>query len=215
MKFLLVIMFLICSGCATVAHNGPETKISVIDRPGLGETATANIGDQLIQKGEVVEEQVLRINKMIDGFAYDIPEGTYRQIGHDDENDYYSSVGVIAGPLIDPHKALKLGKARGSDLCVITVFNWAECYKGDYERKTQISERGTSFQQTLIYSGRVGDKIKVGYREFSNNVARPAFNNDVEYDMSTSNIIGYKGAEIAIIKADNTSLTYKVLKTFR
>jgi hypothetical protein len=94
------------------------------------------------------------------------------------------------------------------------VFNALYCYKGDYEVKTKISERGTSFQQTLIYSGRVGDKIKFGYREFSNNLARPAFNNDVEYDLSTSNIIGYKGAQIEVISSDNSGIKYKVLKNF-
>jgi hypothetical protein len=31
-----------------------------------------------------------------------------------------------------------------------------------------------SFQQTLIYSGKVGNKINIGYREFSSNMARPA-----------------------------------------
>ena len=30
----------------------------------------------------------------------------------------------------------------------------------------------------------IGDKINVGYREFSNNTARPAFNNDVEYSQT-------------------------------
>ncbi|MCI2286140.1 IS982 family transposase [Colwellia sp. MSW7] len=57
-------------------------------------------------------------------------------------------------------------------------------------------------------------KINVGYREFSNNSARPAFNNDVEYDLSSSNLIGYKGASIEVIKADNSSITYKVIKNF-
>ena len=71
-----------------------------------------------------------------------------------------------------------------------------------------------SFQQTLIYSGRVGDKINVGYREFSNSMARPAFNNDVEYDLSESRIIGYKGARLEIIKATNESIKYRVLNNF-
>jgi hypothetical protein len=79
--------------------------------------------------------------------------------------------------------------------------------------KVNMSERN-SFQQTLIYSGRVGNKINVSYREFSNNTARPAFNNDVEYDLSSSNTIGYKGALIEVIKADNSSITYKLIRNF-
>ncbi|MFM5853573.1 hypothetical protein ACET6I_20865, partial [Aeromonas veronii] len=39
-------------------------------------------------------------------------------------------------------------------------------------------------------------------REFSGDLARPAFNSDVKYDLSKSNVVGYKGAMLEIIKAD-------------
>ncbi|CAD9197495.1 hypothetical protein QAC21B_03669 [Acinetobacter bohemicus] len=71
-----------------------------------------------------------------------------------------------------------------------------------------------SFQQTLIYSGKVGNKINISYREFSGSLARPAFNNDVEYDLNQSRQIGYKGALLEIADANNQSITYKVLKNF-
>ena len=70
------------------------------------------------------------------------------------------------------------------------------------------------FQQTLLYSGRIGNKINISYREFSNNVARPAFNNDVEYDLGESMTIGYKGAEIEIIEATNRMIKYRVIRNF-
>ncbi len=71
-----------------------------------------------------------------------------------------------------------------------------------------------SFQQTLIYNGRVGSKINIGYREFSNNTARPAFNNNVEYDLNESPNIAYKGAELAIIEATNQHIKFKLLRNF-
>jgi hypothetical protein len=71
-----------------------------------------------------------------------------------------------------------------------------------------------SFQQTLIYSGKVGNKINIGYREFSNNLARPAFNNNVEYDLSDSAVIGYKGAQLEIIEATNQYIKYRVFRNF-
>ena len=81
-----------------------------------------------------------------------------------------------------------------------------------YEKKPILS--ANSFQQTLIYSGKSDTKIFVGYREFSNNIARPAFNNNVSYDLSESNIIGYKGAKVEVIKATNQFIEYKVLSNF-
>ncbi|ELT4634368.1 hypothetical protein R8Y01_003702, partial [Acinetobacter baumannii] len=80
--------------------------------------------------------------------------------------------------------------------------------------KTEGSINEDSFQQTLIYSGKVGNKINIGYREFSSNIARPAFNNDVEYDLSQSKEIGYKGALLEIIEATNQDIKYKVIRNF-
>lgn len=56
--------------------------------------------------------------------------------------------------------------------------------------------------------------LNISYREFSNSLARSAFNNDVEYDLSVSNIIDYNGASVEIIDADNSGITYKLLKNF-
>jgi len=214
MRALVIFLSVALAGCATVNLNGPETKLTKVDYPSIGQVMTAYVGDQLVQKGVIVEEKVLRVNSLIQGALYDIPQGDYPQVGYNEKYNFFSSSGVITAALADRHKALQLAKKSGTELCVVSVFNALYCYKGDYEMKTKISERGTSFQQTLMYSGRVGDKIKFGYREFSNNLARPAFNNDVEYDLSTSNIIGYKGAQIEVISSDNSGIKYKVLKNF-
>ena len=43
-------------------------------------------------------------------------------------------------------------------------------------------------------------------------MARPAFSQELKYDISQGKEIGYKSARFEIIKATNTELTYKVLK---
>lgn len=211
---LLVIATLLVSGCTTVKYNGTDTVVKEVDYPEVGKVITVYVGDHLVQKGTITEEDVLVVHKTIDGVAYDITAKEYPQIGYDEKRDYYSAVGVVKGALADPIQGLALEKKEGAKLCVVTVFGGSACYQGEYERKKQLSERGNSFQQTLIYSGRVGDKINIGYREFSNNTARPAFNNDVEYDLSSSNTIGYKGALLEVIEADNSSITYKLIRNF-
>ncbi len=213
-KIVTLLFVTVLSGCTAVKYNGVETYVNQVDYPEIEKVITAYVGDHLVQKGTITEEDILVVNQMIDGALYDIPPQKYKQIGFDDKDDFYSSQGVSQGVLADPIQALSLGKTNSSQLCVVTTLGVKECYAGDYERKKQLSERGNSFQQTLIYSGRVGDKINIGYREFSNNSARPAFNNDVEYDLSSSKIIGYKGAVIEIIEANNSSITYKLIKNF-
>lgn len=215
MKTLLVgVAILLLSGCTTVKYNGANTFVKNVDYPELDKTMTAYIGDHLVQKGTIVEEEVLVVHNTIDGVAYDITAMTYPKIGYDTRQDFYSAIGVVKGPLSDPIQALALERKSGAELCVVTVFGNKACYEGEYENKKRLSEKGNSFQQTLIYSGRVGDKVNISYREFTNNTARPAFNNDVEYDLSSSNTIGYKGALIEILKADNSSITYKLIRNF-
>jgi len=203
------------SGCVAVKYNGSNTTSTPIDRPEIGKIVVASIGDPLLEKGMIIEEQILEVYKTMGGALYTIPALKYPQIGFDDKYDFYSAQGVIRSGLADPISALSLEKIADKDLCVITTFGSPACYQGDYKRTTKISEHGNSFQQTLLYSGRVGDKLKISYREFSNNLARPAFNNEVEYDFSTSKTIGYKGASLEVISADNNSITYKVIRNFR
>ncbi len=179
-KLLGVIVVLITTGCTSVKYNGSDTYVKEVNYPELAKTITVYVGDHLVQKGTITEENVLLVHRRIDGALYDIPAKKYPQVGFDNKNDFYSAAGVVRGGLSDPIQALALGKNKDSELCVITTFGGSACYVGEFDRKKQLSERGNSFQQTLIYSGRVGDKINIGYREFSNNSARPAFNNDVE-----------------------------------
>jgi hypothetical protein len=75
-------------------------------------------------------------------------------------------------------------------------------------------ETSSDFQQTLIYTGREGNIIRASYREFSGNLARPAFTVDVTYDLNDSDIIAFRGARLQILEATNTSITYKVLSNF-
>lgn len=210
----VLVLVLATSGCVSVKYNGSNGKATPIDRPEIGKVVVASIGDPLLEKGMVVEENVLDVYEKMGGFSYTIPALRYLQIGFDEKNDFYSAQGVIRNPLADPFQALSVSKANNKELCVVTSFGQPVCYQGNFKKATKISQEGTSFQQTLLYSGRVGDKLKISYREFSNNSARPAFNNDVEYDFSTSKTIAYKGAMLEVISADNTSITYKVIRNF-
>ncbi|MCU6433973.1 hypothetical protein LPB67_09355 [Undibacterium sp. Jales W-56] len=73
---------------------------------------------------------------------------------------------------------------------------------------------GDSFKRELVYTGISQNTISVLYREFSDGTARPAFSQDLKYDLSQGDTIGYRGARFQVIKASNTNIRYKVIKTF-
>ena len=121
---------------------------------------------------------------------------------------------VTTSALADPPSAVQVIK-NSQKLCGVSAFNMHYC-KDDaaFERTERNTLGSNSFQQALIYSGRVGSTLKIGYREFSNSMARPAFNNEVEYDLSKSNIIAYKGARLEVIDATNEFISFRLISNF-
>lgn len=82
-------------------------------------------------------------------------------------------------------------------------------------RKTEVpDEKEDYFKQQFIYNGKSGNTIKFTYREYIDNLARPAFTQDLQYDLSESNIIGFKGMRIKVLSAGNTNIKYIILKRF-
>lgn len=213
-------------GCAAPKYNyTPEA--TQISRPPLNTETTAYVGDQMLTQGKVIKQDALIVKSPIKvGMSYSIGAGQYLKTGFDEKADYYSGNNPLdaksgklerSSSLWDMPHSLMINKLDNK-ICVITITNQMGCAADvpaqSYELGSAETLNNNSFQQTLIYSGRVGNKINVGYREFSSNLARPAFNNDVEYDLNESKTIGYKGALLEVIEATNQLIKYKVVKNF-
>lgn len=209
-----VLAALIMSGCA-VKYDAYAPEKRYVDRPPLGQTTIVGIGDELLAKGVVVEGKALNIKRLVDGALFDIHPGVRAKVGDKGAEQFFEGTGVRKSAFADDPDVLSVKTPDAKQVCVVTITSQRVCYDADFAITDVSYEQEASFQQTLLYNGRVGNKIRIGYREFSNSRARPAFNNEVEYDLSTSNRIGYKGAELEVLNADNTSITYRVISTFR
>lgn len=219
-KTIAVIALAALAGCVSPKYNYLPA-VSNVAEPPVGSVNTARIGDKLLAYGTFAESEGIRVSTPIDvGLHYTINQGLFVKVGQDAQSDFVkpatgSAGGSInKGMLADPWQVIQAYK-DGRKICVVTVFNASTCTAdGRFEYVKIAADDQLNFQQTLIYSGRVGDKIKLGYREFSNSQARPAFNNEVEYDLSQSTQIGYKGAKLKILEANNEFVRYEVLKNF-
>ena len=67
-----------------------------------------------------------------------------------------------------------------------------------------------SFKRELIYTGVSQGTIILLYREFKNDIARPAFSQELRFDLKEGDEIGYKGARFKVKKANNLGLAYSV-----
>lgn len=224
MKRLFFLAMVVCAslaGCiAPQANYAPvATQIS---EPPIGEESIAYVGDNLVRQGLFTKSDAIRLDEdqKIGRLAYTMRKGYYIKTGEDSSSEFYipeegkDGGRIDKSAIADPYKVAQAYKSEPK-LCVVTVFNVHACNsEAKFERAQRQVISSNAFQQALIYSGKIGNKINIGYREFSSDMARPAFNNDVEYDLSDSKVIGYKGARIEVIEATNEYIKYKVLQNF-
>lgn len=169
--------------------------------PAVGTVATGGIGDSLIREDTgVLIPKVMIVSDTKIG-AHRLPRGSY---------DYYDA-NAIGTWFIGGDEYFYLRKGDG----LICIDKTKECAQVAHTVDKKLSSLSpNAFQQTLLYNGKIGTRITLGYREFTNNLARPAFSNNVDYDLAESTVVGYKGVRLEVIKATNTEITYRVLAGF-
>jgi hypothetical protein len=222
-KFVIISVAMLMVGCAAPKFNYKPVALDISEPP-LNEVVQRSVGEEMLKQGKFALVDVLNVEiSTKPHWGVTINQGIFRRTGSDEEANYYELGGrggengsVEKNWAVDPLKVLMIKKDDKS-ICAVTIFNAKACTdkeKENYkeERRSVVFEN--TVQQTLIYSGRIGSRIRFGYREFSNNLARPAFSNDVEYDLMESKIVAYKGAMIEIIEATNQHIKYIVKKNF-
>ena len=68
-----------------------------------------------------------------------------------------------------------------------------------------------SFMEELIYTGRSGNTIHISYREYKKDFARPAFFQELRYDIGRSRTVVFKQYKLKIIEATNEYIKFIVL----
>lgn len=70
-----------------------------------------------------------------------------------------------------------------------------------------------SFAAELVYSGKFGDDtVRFLYREYVDDMARPAFTQELSYDLPESNPISFKSLVIDVQEATNNSITVSIVE---
>lgn len=69
------------------------------------------------------------------------------------------------------------------------------------------------FRTELVYQGAGGGVLRLAYREFVDDMARPAFTQDLTYDLpadGSATTIAFQGLDVEVIEANNMGLRYVV-----
>lgn len=203
-------------------NYAPETIN--ISEPPIGSVNEKRLGDELLIQGTYREHDAIHVSSVLQvHWAYSVHPGYYLKLGEDQEAAFYRIGGageesgmIQKAALADPIQSLVV-KKQTNTLCALTVFSLTACgndVRSGFESVKKPISTQDSIQRTLIYNGKVGNKINIGYREFSGSLARPQFSNSVEYDLGESKRIGYKGAILEILEATNQKIQYRVISNF-
>ncbi|MEQ1738297.1 MAG: hypothetical protein ABL884_00170 [Methyloglobulus sp.] len=228
---VLVIMFIY--GCTTTSEHLGRTytpsyySSSISDYPGIGETKTVEVGESLVWKDKQATIPAIDIEQTIvhpaenlgNKFTLTLLSGRYVESGKDAFGTFYegkkgnflmnnqaaeNDAGLYVTNLYPTKTEIYVLNAN---IPLSYIRNGIPFKKSFYQKRDNLS-----FKKELVYTGVSQKVISILYREFNEDMARPAFSQDLKYDLSESNIIGYRGARFEIIKATNQELTYKTLK---
>ncbi len=241
MKLIFYILLsLLMVGCATSPIKMiDQTEKELVDYPKAGEKITKGLGESLVAKGVRTTGDAIEIlaatqfNKAEDESAIMtcaitiFPGSVFKRgvYGSESRNaDCYGPVNYQL-TLADGNTNWNCpGKAGVGDICkdsdgkfFLAIFHNQFDLKQDFDNIIEVKkvvERKENFVQEMIYNGRLGNSLRFIYREFSDNQARPAFTQEVQYDLSKSSVIGFKNLRLEIIRASNTEITYRLINNF-
>lgn len=154
-------------------------------------------------------------------FAVNIPAGSYplSPAGAYVPRDWEYRYGNEARPRTGfsrPDLSLSVDPADPTKLLAILDFGLSEKtfpgIAGDFSSSDCQTTSNRGLRQELLYTGVSQGTISIEYREFSRDMARPAFSQTLRYDLNEGRTIGFRGARFEIMSANNLSVRFKVLR---
>lgn len=235
MKILIIFIVVALGGCAST-ENVKRAQVSsqVIHFPAVNVDAEAEIGQTIVSKANLAIYPAVIVSEEITDYTKQsvtsnrfsgtttIHPGTHRKTSENSEGSFFP----------DPLGTFQFTGGTKKCVCGIFVPNDASKPAVVFTYHSAIGATGLEYGATpmavtktiseewrkdslkkeLIYGGLSQKTITVSYREFSDGTARPAFTQDLKYDLAEGDIIGFRGARFQVKKATNTVISYKVLK---
>lgn len=244
-KFLLfIVMAAVMAGCVPVQQQTPIVLLGdpindadiyhdkrlpsgyvTLRNPEIGKVKKVDVGVNMYEKTYRIDYDTYKLSIKTEA-TVEVPGATLNTYNNDIQYDLYAW-----GK--DKHKAFCALLIRANrKVCLVDpedsgYFNYAaygnldHLYKLGYSIKYETEKMlprydSKSFRYIALYQGYSDGTAKISFREFFDNTARPAFTQDISYQLNkkSDTIVGFKGLRIRIISADNTSITYEILKDY-
>ena len=221
MLFLSLTAFLI-----NCARNPIVSEFDIIEYPSLNLPQRAASGETIFEKSQLYSYDELELLAPTDCHfvgmtVMTILPGKLQEQFEDDNGVYFYTDKFKNGPSsYYTHAGIFIPKNNTSGHFAFAVKDSPDslvilsCDTLNFQKTKKYDHSKPSFKQELIYNGRHDDTIKFVYRELTSEFLRNVFSQDIQFDLSESKIIEFKGVKIEIIEASDNYLEYKVLSSF-
>jgi len=235
---MIVIIGMGISGCSKNSIKIPEPQIyhdkskptgkTIVRIPELNQVKTIEVGENIYQKineyqYDTYDVVLIKSEKYSDSewIDIDLNDGVAKRLVNKTLNKWTSS---------DLNTICRNNKSR----CWVDA-NKTNTFTYDFEDLNDVNDMALqsrsveykliptpptytedSFKYQALYQGRIDNKIKISFREFKDDMARPAFTQDIDYELNKNGdtIVGFKGLRIKILKATNMDITYSVIQDY-
>jgi hypothetical protein len=210
--------------CATAASANQAN--SFLHTPALGVEARATTGSVIYERATAYKRNLARLQTLGDysakmglvGAPINIPHGTV-VTRNETGPGYCTDQPVYRMALFGPQSICLIDSDGDNafDRFSLNVPNSSESYRlrtalpyQAFQSQTAISADG--FRQTLTFLGAAGGVLRLSYREFRDDVARPAFTEELTYTAPSAfpDVISFRDIEIVVEGLDNSGLRYRV-----
>lgn len=209
---------------------GNESVRAEFLEPKVGEVSKREVGESLVRRGISTTTRSTTVTLLDDasssmdlGHKLVAPAGTTGILQRRSDNDLpvvclnTGGAGIVVtgravGCLVDIDGDGRFDQSMFAERD--RYFPLAAPVRYKLDSTNQAVENPLDFHVDVLYQGISRGEVKISYREFKGGVARPAFTQDVAYELDTdgSGMIAFKGMRIKVLKATREHVTYIVEK---
>jgi len=223
----LVLLVFALSGCTTgTVVEGTKVEEAVGNRPQLGVTSSVPVGEVLFSQfrywrktGYVLRDSA---NVSIGGGQVHVSSGDFLVKSIVEGKTAYCTEKLAFSMIVGGKTACFTDRENMNLLNEVKVASDVRWWSSDltsplaYTSSEIVVPRQDAMKRELIYQGISKDVLRLTYREYFNDMARPAFFQDVTYDVSTfPTEITFKSVRLRVLSAGNKGIEYQALSGFQ
>jgi hypothetical protein len=204
---------------------GPVTE--VLQVPSVDMPAEAELGGSMVSFSKQLSMPAIRTTQPVTtremGIQLTIPAGLLYLKGSNSDGKFYEYAGDV--------RLISLGVSLPNSKAGVFIPNDPSQQNFSYRYMAfgldlkpvpqvvfspavYVENEAVSFRVEFIYTGVANNILTATYREYRDDMARPAFSQELKYDISQDKVIGFKGARVQVLSAGNVSIKYVVQKGF-